>query len=201
MPDTKTEDKTSLAFEAGSKIDPAFSEAERKRVQQLVDSGVDQMAAAEKVLDERVGVNARVVRERDGNPYPSLDSFLADDVRRLRAKAKIEQEFGDVGPVTPDLARERAALKAAQEEVEALRKQVEDKNAVLTTATAGLSELEALRRRVAEAEAEAERLRGLQGGRTTATEVQSVDPGPGEQTGGLAGSTKRTDNVGKDERP
>lgn len=195
---TTTESKAQLGLDAGAKISPPLTEQERARVERLVAQGADPIAAAETVLDERVGTIARAIRARDGDPYPPLESLLDESTRKSRAKARVNAEFGEDGvPLSPDLAREAAALQEAKDEIERLRKAGAEKDARLASADTDLSELEAMRQRVAEAEAEVAALRASQGGGTPTKDVQQVTPGPGEQTGGLAGSTERTDDAGR----
>lgn len=202
MADTKTNDKADLAYEVGAKIDPPLTEAERNRVARLVEDGADPIDAAERVLDERVGSDARTVRDRDGDPYPRLESLLAPSEQKRRASRKVEETFGDTATPTPDQARELAALRAAAEETEELRKTSEANVAELERLRAELDSTAALRERTAELEAENERLRAATatGTATADADAQQVDPGGNVQSGDLAAVQRPITGKDKDRR-
>lgn len=193
MAETKTPDKNlTMVQTIGKRLRPPFTEAERNLAETYVEQGADPVAAAQRVLDGRVAMASAVVRERDGDPYPPLESLLDDDERKARAKAKYAEEFGETGgDVPPDLAREQAAHRAALEEVERLRKEVDEVKAQAEAdVSAGLAALEEERQKVKDLEAEAERLR-TQGETPPLPGSEPAKTGPNEQTGGLAGSTRK----------
>lgn len=97
------------------KVTPPLTEQEQDRAEELVAQGLDPVDACEQVLDERVGNNARAIRERDGDPYPPLDSFLPEGERKKRAQGRVDREFGG----TPDTS-EVEALRAEVAELRSL---------------------------------------------------------------------------------
>lgn len=184
----QTKDDVALVEEVGAKVTPPFTEAERAYAERLVADGTDPVAAGEAVLDERVAANARAVRERDGDPYPSLEGLLDPAVQKRRAQRKIDAEHGDAGPLSPDMAREAQALSDAQAENERLRKENAEQAAKIAEAGNSLADYENLRQKVADLESENERLRDTGG--TPATPTPGA-PGGTEQTGPGSASTKR----------
>lgn len=187
---TDKKDDIALVAEVGGKVTPPFTEAERAYAESLVEQGTDPVDASERVLDERIAANARAVRERDGDPYPALEGLLDAATQKRRAQRRVDAQHGTGEPLSPDMAREAAALEEARAENERLRKDNEEQAAKIAEAGNALEDYERLRQQVADLEAENERLRGTGGAPTT---TAPGAPGGTEQTGPGTASVKKTD--------